>query len=271
MQSQAEGSNAPQAKEEPVAILKEEQVHQVEVEAENSLEVCKERKQEGTDFFRKGEWNEALVAYRAALNCLPRRPEAKQDAKATETSEVDDDADESSIDSTATKSKQKEREKEVEVVDVSSPAVSEADQELIKLRAVLNANIGACFLKLGDHKKAVDACSQAILDDPSYVKALERRAACNEIINSWSSLTSAQEDYNTLLKLVTSPSQAADLRRKLQSLKPRLEAAQKRETDEMIGKLKGLGNSVLGKFGLSTDNFKFEPNRGGGYSMNFVR
>lgn len=33
----------------------------------------------------------------------------------------------------------------------------------------------------------------AILDDPLYVKALERRVACNEIINSWSSLTSAQE------------------------------------------------------------------------------
>jgi hypothetical protein len=32
----------------------------------------------------------------------------------------------------------------------------------------------------------------------------------------------------------------------LQYLKPRLEAAQKRETDEMLGKLKGLGNSILG-------------------------
>lgn len=26
----------------------------------------------------------------------------------------------------------------------------------------------------------------------------------------------------------------------------------------------------LGKFGLSTDNFKFEPNGQGGYSMNFA-
>ena len=57
----------------------------------------------------------------------------------------------------------------------------------------------------------------------------------------------------------------------------------------MLGKLKGLGNSILGtlldynmvagnptlssqgNFGLSTDNFKFEPNGQGGYSMNFTQ
>jgi hypothetical protein len=46
--------------------------------------------------------------------------------------------------------------------------------------------------------------------------------------------------------LVTSPSQLIDIRRKLQQLKPRLEIAQKKETDEMMDKLKGLGNSLLG-------------------------
>lgn len=52
-------------------------------------------------------------------------------------------------------------------------------------------------------------------------------------------------DYNKLLTLVSSPS---DIRRKLEALKPKLEAAQKRETDEMLSKLKGLGNSILGAF-----------------------
>lgn len=94
-------------------------------------------------------------------------------------------------------------------------------------------------------------------------------------------------DYNSLLKLVTSTSQLTDIRRKLQQLKPRLESAQKKETNEMMDKLKGLGNSLLGtllklflsvldssctgNFGLSTDNFKFEPNGQGGYSVNFSR
>ena len=131
----------------------------------------------------------------------------------------------------------------------------------------------------------------ALLDDPIYVKALQRRATSNEKIGTWSSLSSAQEgrsitiqiqifqvesismtDYQTLLDLLPSTSpQLPEVRRSLQSIKPRAEQAQKKEMGEMMDKLKGLGNSVLGNFGLSTDNFKFEPNGQGGYSMNFVR
>jgi hypothetical protein len=54
-------------------------------------------------------------------------------------------------------------------------------------------------------------------------------------------------DYNKLLSLVSAPSQLADLRKKLQALKPRIEVAQKSEMDEMLSKLKGLGNSLLGQ------------------------
>ncbi|KDR85183.1 hypothetical protein GALMADRAFT_233854 [Galerina marginata CBS 339.88] len=223
------------------------------------LEGANERKAEGNVCFRAGKWNEALVAYRSALNCLPKRP-----VKAASPNNPRDDDGE--VDEGVTEPSAK---KEV-VEDISSPAVGEADNEVTSLRAVLNSNIGACFVKLGDHKEAAKACSEAILDDPTYIKARERRAAANEVLNTWTSLTSAQEDYTALLELVTS-SQQSDIRKKMQCLKPRLEAAQKQETDEMLGKLKGLGNSILGNFGLSTDNFKFEPNGSGGYSVNFSR
>ncbi|KIY45356.1 hypothetical protein FISHEDRAFT_49252, partial [Fistulina hepatica ATCC 64428] len=146
------------------------------------------------------------------------------------------------------------------------------EQRCAKARSVLNANIGACFIKLGEHQDAVGACTQALLDDPHYVKALQRRASCNETIGSWSSLTSATEDYTTLLQELPPHSvQHRETQGALRRVKPLAEAAQKRETAEMLEKLKGLGNTLLGNFGLSTDNFKFVPNGSGGYSVNFSR
>ena len=96
------------------------------------------------------------------------------------------------------------------------------------------------------------------------MKALQRRAASNDAINSWTSLSAAVEgistvhcrysffdcpliDYTTLLKLLPPSSPLfRETERSLQLLKPRTEAAQKRETAEMLDKLKGLGNSLLG-------------------------
>jgi hypothetical protein len=95
-------------------------------------------------------------------------------------------------------------------------------------------------------------------------------------------------DYTKLIAILPPNSvPLQEAKRLLQALRPRVDAAQKRETDEMVGKLKDLGNSILGKskdyasgwpltwcvgnFGLSTNNFQFVPNGEGGYSMNFVR
>jgi len=54
-------------------------------------------------------------------------------------------------------------------------------------------------------------------------------------------------DYNTLLKLPLTSKESKEIHNVLQKLKPRLEVAQKRETTEMLDKLKTLGNSFLGR------------------------
>ncbi|CDO76628.1 hypothetical protein BN946_scf184868.g42 [Trametes cinnabarina] len=220
-------------------------------------------KQEGNEHFRSKQWDQALASYRAALGRLPKRhvsPRLEDKGKARADEDVEND--EASSEAAAASASDAPPTDEAQR---SAMTLSEVQLECAKARAVLNANIGACFMKLGDHNEVVSACTEALKDDPSYIKALQRRAAANEEIGSWSSLTSAQEDYKRLLELL--PSRSPDLvriRPTLAALPPRIEAAQKRETAEMLDKLKG-------NFGLSTDNFQFVPNGQGGYSMNFVR
>jgi hypothetical protein len=49
------------------------------------------------------------------------------------------------------------------------------------------------------------------------------------------------------------------------------EIKRKQMTDEMMGKLKEVGNSFLGLFGLSTDNFQLQQSDGGGYNIQFKK
>lgn len=70
-------------------------------------------------------------------------------------------------------------------------------------------------------------------------------------------MLNAVSDYNTLLSLVQPASQKLDIEAKLRKLKPRVEEAQKKETAEMMGKLKGLGNSLLGELGKYPPSLSF--------------
>lgn len=80
------------------------------------------------------------------------------------------------------------------------------------------------------------------------------------------------KDYTTLIKITSSTSPiAATARAALRTLPERIRSQQNKEKDEMLGKLKELGNSILGNFGMSTDMFKFDQQEGGGYNMRFER
>nr|POF03143.1 tetratricopeptide repeat protein 1 [Quercus suber] len=105
-------------------------------------------------------------------------------------------------------------------------------------------------------------------------KLLTRRAQAREQLGGWTELQGAEEDYGRLRAPALQATLSAGERRQVEEgarrLGPKLAAAREREMAEMMGKLKGLGNSLLGNFGLSTDNFKFvKDEKTGGYSMNF--
>jgi len=106
------------------------------------------------------------------------------------------------------------------------------------------------------------------------VKMLMRRAKAKTELGGWANLQAADEDYRVLLAPVMlptlSPTDKRSVETNARALGPRLNQAKEQEMAEMMGKLKGLGNTFLKPFGLSTENFKFEQDaKTGGYSMNF--
>ncbi|PKI56673.1 hypothetical protein CRG98_022923 [Punica granatum] len=136
----------------------------------------------------------------------------------------------------------------------------------VELRSICHANRGICFLKLGKNEDTVKECTKALELNPKYVKALLRRAEAQEKIENFEE---AIADMKKILELDPSNDQA---RKAIYRLEPL--AAEKREKmkEEMIGKLKEMGDSLLGRFGMSVDNFKAvkDPNTGS-YSISFQR
>jgi len=99
------------------------------------LQYADEQKKEGNDYFRARKWEEALAAYRAGLGHLPKRRSAKVPQK--QPSHGDEE-----VFGNVQQSSQGSKEDEAEEVEVQE------DPECVKARAVLNANIAACYVKL---------------------------------------------------------------------------------------------------------------------------
>ncbi|WOL03519.1 tetratricopeptide repeat protein 1 [Canna indica] len=130
--------------------------------------------------------------------------------------------------------------------------------------SMCHGNRAACFLKLNRYKDTVTECTKALELNPSYVKALVRRAEAHEKLENYDE---AIADMKKVIELDPANDQARKSIRRLEPI-----AAEKREKmkEEMISKLKEMGNSLLGRFGMSTDNFKAvkDPNTGS-YSISF--
>jgi len=147
----------------------------------------------------------------------------------------------------------------------SNTTTSHVDVTAIELaNAVYLSNRAACRLALKHYHYVIDDCSQALELDHRYVKAYLRRAKAFEKLDK---LEEAVKDLDEVLKIDPSLYEVMTRRQRL--------AAQHKEKmekmkNEMFGKLKGLGNSILSNFGMSLDNFNVnqDPNTGS-YSINY--
>jgi hypothetical protein len=100
----------------------------------NQSQEAERLKFEGNHYFRLQRWEEALVAYKTALGYLPKRkPEKTPERK--EPDEPEDAAAEANEELSSAGAE-------------PSDATPSSDSESIKARSILNANIGACHVKL---------------------------------------------------------------------------------------------------------------------------
>ncbi len=107
-------------------------------------------------------------------------------------------------------------------------------------------------------------CDRALENNPRYIKALARRAA---VLEKLETLDEAAADAEVWLALEPGSAPARQVAARLK--KATAERDEKLKA-EMLGKLKDMGNWVLGKFGLSVDNFKaVQDPKTGSYSISF--
>ncbi|XP_069619581.1 tetratricopeptide repeat protein 1 [Ranitomeya imitator] len=154
----------------------------------------------------------------------------------------------------------------VEAEDVYSQALLKCPAFYHKERAILYSNRAAARIKQDKTEPAIADCTKAIELNPDYIRALLRRA---ELYEKTDKLDEALADYKSVLEKDLSCRQAKDACMRL----PRqIDERNERLKEEMISKLKDLGNLVLKPFGLSTQNFQVNQDANtGSYSINFVQ
>jgi len=143
--------------------------------------------------------------------------------------------------------------------------------EFAKDRAIFYCNRAACALALSPprYEDAIYDCDRALELKPDYAKALARRSLALE---ATSALDEALADQQALLKVSEGSSLVQKVTGEVARLQALVTERDEKLKNEMLDKLKGLGNSLLGNFGLSLDNFKaVKDETTGSYSISFQR
>jgi len=153
----------------------------------------------------------------------------------------------------------------IQALNIYSILLKDAERaELKEQCCILNCNKGICFNKLNEIDKALESFKDALRYNKDYSKAL-----CNKMLLLYrkEEFLEAYEDYKRLKSLDYKLWE--NYRNMENELSYKAEIQKKKMTDEMLGKLKDMGNSILGKFGLSLNNFQMTPNGQGGYSIQY--
>lgn len=140
-----------------------------------------------------------------------------------------------------------------EAVAVYSEALEKTSDN--GLRSNLLYNRASAYFKLKQFSVCVKDCDEALTLNEKYEKALFRRAVAKEELGR---LEEALEDLERLCRITHGTDSLH--REVVKRINHKQELKLEEDKAEMMNNLKSLGNSILGNFGMSLDDFKFEKN-----------
>jgi tetratricopeptide (TPR) repeat protein len=260
--------NAEQQQEAEREALKQKQREEDLAGDSTDLEAAKRLKDYGNLCFTKGSYEEALSIYEVGIRRAPQKPVPPPRAPPAARSRTVKGAD-GAKDGPASVEEPNQSGSEVDKETPTAEAVEAEKAEETPVpdttdytvTAQLYCNAAAALMKLERYQDATEKLNEAVRHDPQYQKAYFRRAECHWELKQYSQ---CHADYDQCAK--------SGMRFDAETVRKKDFAKQKadEEMQKMWGQLKDLGNMFLGKFGLSTDNFKFtkDPNSGG-YKMDF--
>uniref|UniRef100_A0A8C9LJ03 Tetratricopeptide repeat protein n=1 Tax=Piliocolobus tephrosceles TaxID=591936 RepID=A0A8C9LJ03_9PRIM len=135
-----------------------------------------------------------------------------------------------------------------------------------EMKSIIYSNRAACNVLIKNWNAVIDDCTKSIKYNNNYIKSYIRRS------NAYEQLEKYNDSINDLDKALSlDPSLLKTYEIKQKKLKTLAEQQLNKEKEEMVGKLKDFGNMLLGKVGLSLDNFEVQknPNNDGSFNIQF--
>ena len=141
------------------------------------------------------------------------------------------------------------------------PLNDDKDKEYM---SIFYGNRGACYIALEEWESVIEECTHSIEYNDKYIKAYWRRAKAYEKLEKW---FDAKSDYNKILEI--DPDHEIS-KANLTRIEPMVQEQFENQKKEVVDKLKTGANWLLGKVGLSLDNFEATQNpETGAYNINF--
>jgi tetratricopeptide (TPR) repeat protein len=147
------------------------------------------------------------------------------------------------------------------------PRGNEHDEQ----RAILYANRAACSMNMLQFEPSLYDLDRSLELNPTYLKAIVRHSNTLEKLEKYDeALSDAKKWVEMEASNHSKSSTLAQAKEAVERLEKLIKERDEKMKEEMMGKLKDLGNMVLGKFGLSLDNFKaVQDPATGSYSISF--